>query len=84
MSTYTLLVNFRNPADTVALLNKIFGYEMRASKPLEDKPSITWVSGEDDSSDKPALRMCFSHAASRLITEVDSNTGRTRVVPVET
>lgn len=32
--THSLLVNFRNPPDTVALLNKLYGYKMRSGKQI--------------------------------------------------
>lgn len=32
LGTHELLVNFRNPPQTVALLNRLYGYQMRAAK----------------------------------------------------
>lgn len=77
MSTHPLLVNIRSPPDTVAILNKRFGNEMKATKE-ENKEglSIKYVSRADDEADKPALRMCFTHAASRSVTQHEGNTVR--------
>lgn len=76
MATHILLVNFRNPPDTVALLNKLFGQEMRAAKESNGEPSIKFISRTDEEVTSPALRMCFTHAASRSITEAEGNTVR--------
>lgn len=81
MSTHNLLVNFRNPPDTVALLNKLFGYKMwsakeaRTLKSAEDL-SITVINKDDDDQTKRSLRMCFSKASAATETENDKNTVR--------
>lgn len=77
--THELLVNFRNPPDTVALLNKLFGYQMRAGKKVVEslKPSTYFTSiSENCKEDTPKLQMCFSTAASQKYTESDHNTVR--------
>lgn len=73
--THTLLVNFRNPADTVALLNKLYGYQMRAHKPVPEIPSIRVITPSEDEQ-STALRMCFSKAGSKQVTETEGNTVR--------
>lgn len=77
ISCHTLLVNFRNTPDVVALLNKLYGYQMRAFKPmLESGLSIRFIKKAEDTDTEPALRMCFSHASSKAVTEVEGNTVR--------
>lgn len=81
MSTHNLLVNFRNPPDTIALLNKLFGYKMRSAKePTKLKSakelSIVVINKEDDDQTKRSLRMCFSKASAIAETENDKNTVR--------
>lgn len=76
LSTHTLLVNFRNPPDTVALLKKLFGYQMHAAKPHQDQPSVVFVKSVDETGDKPALEMAFSKAGAKQATENESNTVR--------
>lgn len=81
MSTHNLLVNFKNPPDTVALLNKLFGYKMRSARePTKLKSAkelfVTVINKEDDDQTKRSLRMCFSKASAIAETENDKNTVR--------
>jgi len=59
ISTHELLVNFRNPRDTVALLNRHFGYNMIAKSKVENS-IIVLSDKEAPSGDMPALRMAIS------------------------
>jgi len=74
VSTHELLVNFRNPQDTVALLNKVFNYKMRANSNIEK--SIEIVQANDFTMPSAARVMCFTKASSQLYTESDKNTVR--------
>uniref|UniRef100_A0A1B6DRE7 Alphavirus-like MT domain-containing protein n=1 Tax=Clastoptera arizonana TaxID=38151 RepID=A0A1B6DRE7_9HEMI len=77
IATHELLMNFRNPPDTVALLNKLFGYQMRAFKaPTPDRSITVHETTEVNDLPENALRMCFSKATSAAITEDPSNTVR--------
>lgn len=73
-SRHTLLVNFRNPKDTVAMLNRIYGYEMKAFSKIER--SIEVVDIAELPKVPKATKMCFSKASSVAFTETDTNTVR--------
>lgn len=75
VSKHTLLVNFRNPPATVAMLNRLFGYEMRASKTTANKIR---VHGPDDPvpQNVVAHRIGFSHVSAELNTGDKRNTVR--------
>lgn len=73
LSTHELLVNFRNPPDVVALLNKQFGYKMITFKHQPRDPVtqllkssfefIKIADWKDDS--KPCLKYCYSSEGAR-------------------
>lgn len=74
VSTHTLLVNFRNPKDTVALLNKVYGYQMYAKSEIEKSIEVVTTSEIPDVA--VGTVMCFSKAASKIYTENEANTIR--------
>jgi hypothetical protein len=62
---HTLMRNFRNPVDTVALLNEVFSYEMEA---MSDIKKSIYVLGPnellpEDLKDKPFNKFTFSYAS---------------------
>ncbi|KAG8247164.1 hypothetical protein J6590_066866 [Homalodisca vitripennis] len=75
LDTHELLVNFRSPPDSVPLLNRMFGYEIRAHKKYDGVPSISFVDSAEDLPPAP-LRMCFSKEGAKKMTETESNTVR--------
>nr|QWC36506.1 polyprotein [Bemisia tabaci beny-like virus 6] len=65
LCTHTLLVNFRNPADTVALLNKNYGYQMEAFS--KETKSIHVISRNQlPKGIKTSKSMAFSHASAGI------------------
>lgn len=74
LSTHELLVNFRNPQDIVAVMNKAYGYEMRAASTIER--SVEFVAMDDLPKDLVAVRMAFSKISAKANTEEEHNTVR--------
>ncbi|UHK03121.1 MAG: RNA-dependent RNA polymerase [Sanya benyvirus 1] len=75
VSKHTLVKNFRNPKDTVALLNKIYGYKMEAMSNIEK--SIEFVGVDDIPRDITKMtRMAFTKASAEAQTESADNTVR--------
>jgi len=66
-------VNFRNPKDTVALLNQRFGYKMRAASKIETSIQVVHL---EDVPKIPSIHMAFSSASAKLYTEKEHNTVR--------
>lgn len=76
--THQLVRNFRNPRDTVALLNKTYGYKMEPMSEVET--SIEWVDSVPEGFS--GAQMAFSQNAARVWIEdktatVRSNQGST-------
>jgi len=75
VSKHTLLVNFRNPPSVVALLNKVYGYEMEAYCEVDHK--IEFVGpGQTLPDGLVAMSMAFSHVSAKLNTGSEKNTVR--------
>lgn len=74
VSTHELLVNFRNPQDTVAMLNRIYGYRMQARSAVER--SITFCNQETLPKGLRAVKMAFTKLSSKNQTEEEKNTVR--------
>lgn len=74
LSKHTLLVNFRNPKDTVAMLNRIFGYEMRANSTQERSIKIVQIG--DLPENLTATSMSWTKTSSKIQTEDEKNTIR--------
>nr|UNY47209.1 MAG: ORF1 [Benyviridae sp.] len=74
MDTHTLVYNFRNPKDTVALLNRTFGYTMIATSQQESSIRIL-PPGETPEIGK-ALQMAFSANSAEINTQDRKNTVR--------
>lgn len=74
LSNHVLNVNFRNPKDTVALLNKIYGYQMEAFSKKEK--SIEIVSVADLPPLPTSTRMAFTKVSAKAHTESETNTVR--------
>nr|UUG74030.1 MAG: hypothetical protein [Hubei Beny-like virus 1] len=73
--THTLLVNFRNPKDTVALLNKLYGYEMEANSNVSHSMHV--VSGSQlPEGLGPHKKMAFTHASASINTGDEKMTVR--------
>lgn len=74
ISTHTLLVNFRNPQDTVALLNKLYGYTMRSHSKIER--SIEIITSDKLGTIQGGVPMCFSKASAKTYSQEEKNTVR--------
>lgn len=61
LARHTLLVNYRNPADTVALLNRSFGYNMESASQKE-VPSMFVITDLDEVKEKAYEKYAFSDA----------------------
>jgi len=73
LSTHELLVNFRNPKDTVALLNQRYGYNMRAHSQIEDSIKVINI---EEIPNVPCIKMAFTAASAKFYTESEKNTVR--------
>lgn len=73
LSQHELTVNFRNPQDTVQILNNSFGYNMKANSKIVN--SIKLVTMTEKFPEK-ALRMSYSKAAAAIFTGEEKNTVR--------
>lgn len=74
LNTHTLVKNFRNPQDIVAILNKTYAYQMVAvSKILK---SVKVVKPNDFSLKTKTLQMAFSGQSAQINTEDVKNTVR--------
>ncbi|KAK9752434.1 Viral (Superfamily 1) RNA helicase [Popillia japonica] len=72
LNTHTLVKNFRNPQDIVAILNKTYAYQMVAvSKILK---SVKVVKPNDFSLKTKTLQMAFSGQSAQINTEDVKNT----------
>nr|QPL17790.1 replicase [Pistacia ribo-like virus] len=76
LSTHELLVNFRNPPDTVALLNKLFGYNMISYKPPVAEPSIKFLDLTDRPHDLTSTTITFTTKNSHTYTGSEKHTVR--------
>ncbi|UHR49697.1 MAG: RNA-dependent RNA polymerase [Guiyang benyvirus 2] len=74
VSTHELLVNFRNPQDTVALLNKVYGYKMHAKSHIEQ--SIIFCARDALPKGLKAVNMAFTKLSAKNHTEDEKNTVR--------
>lgn len=73
--THTLRKNFRNPADTVAMLNRVYDYKMEPVKAFTEK-SITFVEIAELPRLTTSTAFAFTKASAKAQTENENSTVR--------
>lgn len=76
VSRHELMVNFRCPKWTIALLNKDFGYNIRAHKNILGKPIFHPLADNTDAGTQDITVMTFTHIAAMHTADQQSNSIR--------